>query len=91
MKSVKELQQEIEKIKERNSRVESDKAWETSFTRKILIGIATYIVITLFLWVAKIPTPLVNAVVPAIAFLLSTLTIPFFKNLWIKYIYKRKG
>ena len=30
-----ELEQEIEQIKERNKRVELDKAWETSWTRRI--------------------------------------------------------
>ncbi len=90
MTSIKELKEEIEKLKERNKRVEADKAWETSFARKVLIAIATYIIISLFLWVAKIPEPLINAVVPTIAFFISTLTIPFFKSLWLKYIYKRK-
>ena len=31
----KELEKEILKIKERNKRVELDKAWETSWTRRI--------------------------------------------------------
>lgn len=30
-----ELEQEIEQIKERNKRVELDKTWETSWTRRI--------------------------------------------------------
>lgn len=33
----KDLENEIAKIKERNKRVELDKAWETSWTRKICI------------------------------------------------------
>lgn len=31
----KELEKEIEQIKARNKRVELDKAWETSWTRRI--------------------------------------------------------
>jgi len=27
--------------------------------------------------------------VPALAFILSTVSLPFFKNLWLKYIYKK--
>ena len=84
MPSLKELEERIRKIEERNKKVEKDKAWETSLTRKILIAIATYIVISLFLWIAKIPMPLENAIVPTAAFFLSTLTIPFFKKLWMK-------
>ncbi len=34
---LKELEEEVLKIKERNKRVELDKAWETSWTRKICI------------------------------------------------------
>ena len=35
-----DLQNEIIKIKERNKKVESDKKWETSWTRKICICIS---------------------------------------------------
>jgi len=84
------IKEEIEKIKARNKKVEADKSWETSLTRKILIAFATYVVISLFLFVAKIPDPLTNSLVPTIAFFISTLTISFFKKIWMKYIYKRK-
>ena len=33
----------------------------------------------------NVPKPWLNAIVPAMAFMLSTLTLPFFKRLWIKY------
>ena len=42
------LENEIVKIKERNKKVELDKAWETSWTRKMCIGILTYIVVVLY-------------------------------------------
>ena len=35
-------------IKERNKRVELDKAWETSWTRKLCICILTYIVVVIY-------------------------------------------
>ena len=44
----KELQEEVEKIKERNKRVELDKKWETSLTRKCFIAILTYIVVVCY-------------------------------------------
>jgi hypothetical protein len=80
---------DIENLKERNKRVERDKAWETSNTRKIIIALMTYIVIVVFLWEINAPKPLLNAIVPTIGFILSTLTLPFFKKLWISYIYKK--
>lgn len=83
------LEGRIEKIELRNKKVETDKAWETSWTRKILLAIFTYLAIALYLkFIVKIE-PWFNAIVPSIGFLLSTLTLPFFKTLWGKYIYKK--
>ena len=84
MLSIEELQLEIEEIKKRNQRVEADKAWETSWTRKIVVSALTYIVIVIFFYFAGLPRPFVNAIVPAIAFVLSTLTVPLFKKWWLK-------
>lgn len=89
MASLKKLAEEIEKIKQRNTRVESDKAWETSLTRKIVISALTYIVVYLFFLVAHLTEPFFNSIIATSGFLLSTLTIPFFKDLWVKYIYKK--
>lgn len=80
----------IQEIKERNQRVEVDKAWETSKTRKVLIGIMTYIVVVIFLFLIKAPNPFINAIVPVIGFLLSTLTLCWCKEKWIKKIQKKK-
>lgn len=82
-----ELNKEICKIKIRNKKVEIDKAWETSFIRRILIIILTYIVIVLFFYFAELPRPFINSIVPSIAFLLSTLTLSFFKKIWISRCY----
>lgn len=82
------IKKEIIKIKERNKAVELNKAWETSFFRKVIIAILTYIIIVLFFLVAELPNPLVNPIVPTIGFVLSTLSLPLFKKFWIKYIYK---
>jgi hypothetical protein len=83
------IEKEISEIKERNRRVEADKSWEVSYFRKILLTIFTYLAIAIYLRIVHIPKPWLNAIVPAVAFMLSTLTLPFFKKLWIKYIYKK--
>ena len=80
------LEEEIRKIKARNKRVEADKAWETSLSRKIVIFILTYLVIAIFFVSAKLPDPFINSIVPALAFALSTLTLPILKNFWLKNI-----
>jgi hypothetical protein len=89
MNDYKKLEQEINKIKNRNSKVELEKAWETSLFRKVLIAILTYIIIVLFFYFANLPKPFINAIVPTIGFILSTLSIHIFKNIWIKYFYKK--
>lgn len=84
MDELQQLKSEIEKIKERNARVEADKAWETSLFRKILVAILTYAVIVLFFIAAGLPKPFTNPIVPTLGFLLSTLSISFLKTLWLK-------
>ena len=83
------IKKEIEIIKQRNKRVEADKAWETSLARKIIIAVLTYIVIVVFFYFAGLPKPFTNSIVPTLAFILSTLTLPFFKRLWLDYVYKK--
>ena len=89
MPSIEELQLEIEEIKKRNQRVEADKAWETSWTRKLVVSVLTYIVIVVFFYFAGLPKPFINAIVPAVAFVLSTLTVPLFKKLWLTRVNKK--
>ena len=89
MVSLKDLEKELKLVKQRNNRVEADKAWETSKIRKMLVGLLTYVVIVVFFKVAGLPKPFINSVIPALAFLLSTLTIPLFKKCWLKNIYQK--
>lgn len=88
MATIESLEKEIEKLKERNRRVEMDKKWETSLVRRGLLIVFTYLAIGLYLNAIHIENPWINAVVPSIGFLLSTLTLPYFKNLWIKFNHK---
>ena len=50
-----ELSEEIKKdiidIKKRNSRVEIDKTWETSWTRRLTIMILTFIIASIWLFI----------------------------------------
>lgn len=84
MEELETLKQEIELIKARNRRVETDKAWETSWVRKIFIAGSTYILISIFLFSIGNEKPLLNAVIPAVAYLVSTVSLGIIKNLWIK-------
>lgn len=86
MKTLEELEAEVNEIKKRNIRVETDKAWETSITRRLLLIVFTYLAIAIYLNIISVPSPWLNAIVPAVGFMLSTLTLPFFKRLWVKHI-----
>jgi len=87
MNQLQNLEIRISKIEERNRKVEKDKAWETSFTRRILLIIFTYLAIALYMLAIGLENPWLNAIIPSTGFLLSTLTLPIFKNLWIKYLH----
>ena len=86
MSSEKDLEKRIKNLEERNKRVEADKAWETSYTRRLLLTVFTYLAIGVYLQVINLPDPWLNAIVPAVAFMLSTLTMPYFKKLWLRKI-----
>lgn len=84
MTEVEKLKEEVEKIKTRNARVEKDKAWETSWTRKVAIAAATYTTILIFFLIIKIDRPFLSAIVPTLGFLLSTLSVDILKNWWVE-------
>ena len=83
MEKISQIQARIRKIEERNKKVESDKEWELSYFRRFLLMLFTYLAIGFYLQAVKIPQPWLNAIVPSVAFMLSTLTMPFFKKLWL--------
>ncbi len=80
-----ELKKEIEEIKERNKRVELDKKWETSTTRKVCIAVLTYIVVICYTSLtSKISNVFLSSLVPVIGFTLSTLSLKFVRKIWEK-------
>ena len=64
---IEELKKEIDNIKQRNKRVELDKKWETSWTRRICICILTYIVVIAYSYMVRNYENLfLNSLVPVI-------------------------
>jgi len=85
-----DIKREIEKILVRNKKVELDKEWETSWTRKICIMILTYIVVVLYSFsINKINNIFLSSLVPVIGFVLSTLSLNKIRKIWEKK--KNKG
>jgi len=89
MATLKQLEKEVKKLKNRNKKVEIDKAWEGSYVRRILLMLFTYFAVALYFQAININQPWLNAIVPAIAFMLSTLTLPYFKKQWMRHFYKK--
>jgi hypothetical protein len=85
--SLSDLNKRITAIESRNAKVETDKAWETSKTRKILLIIFTYLAVGFYMSAIKVDRPWLNAIIPSLGFLLSTLSLPFFKIFWEKYLH----
>lgn len=82
-----EMENEIIKIKERNKKVELDKAWETSWTRKLCICALTYIVVVIYSYVInKITNIFLSSLVPVIGFILSTLSLNVVRKAWEKKV-----
>lgn len=81
----KDLEKEIIQIKERNKRVELDKDWETSWTRKLCIMILTYIVVIIYSYVIRNNNNIfLSSLVPVIGFILSTLSLKIVRKIWEK-------
>ena len=82
---MKQIEEEINNIKLRNKRVEENKAWETSLTRRICICLLTYIVVVIYSYlIKKIDNIWLSSLVPVIGFNLSTLSLKWIRNLWQK-------
>ena len=78
-----ELQKELAEIKTRNARVEREKAWETSWTRRLVIAGATFVGAWLWLVQLGADNALLQALVPSGAYAVSTLSLPVLRRWWI--------
>ncbi len=77
------IENEIKNIKARNARVELDKKWETSWTRRLCICVLTYIVVVIYSFtIQQISNVFLSSLVPVIGFTLSTLSLGFVRKIW---------
>lgn len=87
---IQQIKRDIELIKERNKRVEVDKAWETSFARAVIVIFLTYLIAVATLFVIQNEHPFRNAFIPALAFFASVQSIPFVKRMWVVNYLKKQ-
>jgi len=82
-----ELEERVKDIEDRNKRVELDKCWETSWTRKICIMILTYIIVIIYSYlIRKYDYIFLTSLVPVIGFTLSTLSLKAVRKVWEKKV-----
>lgn len=79
-----DIETRLQAIEKRNQKVEEDKAWETSWSRRVTIMTITYLVVVAYLYFVVKIEPWINALVPVIGFLLSTLTMTLVKKRWLR-------
>ncbi len=83
------MEERIIHIEERNKRVEEDKAWETSFVRRLCIAILTYFVVIVYNYTtSKINNIYLSSLVPVIGFILSTMSLTEIRKIWSKKYHK---
>lgn len=76
------LESRISALESRNARVENDKMWETSYTRRIFILVMTYGVLGLYMKILGIEYWYLHALVPTCGYFLSTLALPMVRRVW---------
>lgn len=79
-----DIQQRLRAIEDRNARVEADKAWEVSLTRRATIAGITYLTAAALLWTTGNANPLLGALIPCAGYVLSTLSLPWIKRFWMR-------
>lgn len=78
------VEERLAQLEARNRRVEGDKAWETSWFRRLSIMVLTYLTVVFYLRFVVHINPWINALVPVIGYGFSTLTISRLKSWWLR-------
>jgi hypothetical protein len=77
------LEASIVEIQERNRRVELEKSWELSITRRVIILSLTYLIASAVLFLLDTPEFWLAAIIPTLGYFLSTLSVSFIKRVWM--------
>lgn len=80
-----DIEDRINNIEKRNKRVELDKKWEISITRRVCIIILTYIIVVLYSYLVRNNNNILfSSLVPVIGYTLSTLLLKLIRKFWEK-------
>jgi hypothetical protein len=85
-----EMRRQVAEIQARNERVEREKAWETSWTRRLVIAGATWVAAWLWLRGLAVEHAARQALVPTLAYVVSTFSLPFLRRWWMAIRFRPK-
>lgn len=95
---VKTLEERLSVVEEESRRQDlyskyemMQEAWVKSKTHIFLVTTTTYAFVALFMYFLGVGNVLVNALLPAGAYILSQMSIPFIKRAWIKLYLKEQS
>ncbi|OGL93975.1 hypothetical protein A2239_04685 [Candidatus Uhrbacteria bacterium RIFOXYA2_FULL_40_9] len=85
MSSLEQIEQDVQELKNRNKRVEAEKAWETSLFRILSISLITYLIAILVIKGIGMEKPFTGALIPTVGYFLSTQSLPILKRWWMNH------
>ena len=83
--SEEQTQNTIDLLYEEYNNEKKRQRFNSSWTRIIIITILTYIILSIYMDFIHIKDPYYNAVIPAIGYYLSTLSLSFIRKIWIEW------
>ena len=86
-----DIRQQLAELRERNARVDREKAWEKSWARRFVITAATWGGAWLWLLGLGAEHAALQALVPSGAYALSTLSLPVLKAWWMRRFAPERG
>lgn len=81
---IQNIEKDLDQIKQRNQRVEADKAWETSWMRIGSVALITYLIALLVMRTIRVERFWLQAFIPTIGYILSTQSLPMIRRWWIR-------
>lgn len=78
------LEERVKRLELQLRYSELQKKWEMSKVRLLILSATTYVVIAFFMYLFEIEDPLVNAIIPGSAYILSTISVPFIRKVWVR-------
>lgn len=78
------LEHELEFTRNQKRELQLHLAWDRSWTKIVLLTVVTYIVIAFVFYCIGSKKYFVNAIIPSVAYFISTRSLSFVKKIWLQ-------